>query len=175
METTILNKHKCKECKWFDGCKCLEPERNRINEEKGWNYYRNFRKMPSEPACKRFEGMKEIVIKISDSLYEECKRMGDMNDELFEAIRKGTVYRKENDMTVKDVSNYISDCVVMDKCENCKYGLVSNNKWTKKEKNGKIVIQNGTSIDCQKKNLKSIKFIDDEMFCSEYEEKENEQ
>ena len=58
----------------------------------------------------------------------------------------------------------------MHKCENCKYGLVSNNKWTKKEKNGKIVIQNGTSIDCQKNDVKSMKFIDDEMFCSEYEE-----
>lgn len=72
MENTILNR-KCKECKWFDWGQCTEPERNRINKEKGRDYYRNFRRSPSEPACKRFK-------------------------------------EKENDMTVKDVSNYIYDC-----------------------------------------------------------------
>lgn len=53
MADTISNK--CKECKWFDGRRCTEPERNRVNKEKGWDYYRNFRRMPHEPACKRFK------------------------------------------------------------------------------------------------------------------------
>lgn len=54
MENTISNR-KCKECIWYDAaCLCTEPERNRINKEKRWDYYRNFRRM-SEPACKRFK------------------------------------------------------------------------------------------------------------------------
>lgn len=32
----------------------------------------------------------QIVINISKKMYEECKRLGDSRDELFEAIRNGT-------------------------------------------------------------------------------------
>lgn len=33
----------------------------------------------------------QIVIDIPKDLYEDCKRLGDSNDTLFEAIRKGEV------------------------------------------------------------------------------------
>ena len=32
----------------------------------------------------------ELIIKIPNKLYEECKRLGDSRDTLFEAIRNGT-------------------------------------------------------------------------------------
>lgn len=36
----------------------------------------------------------QIVIDIPEKLYEECKRMGDVRDILFESIRNGTVLPK---------------------------------------------------------------------------------
>ena len=36
----------------------------------------------------------ELVIKIPKELYEECKRMGDVRDTLYESIRNGIVLPK---------------------------------------------------------------------------------
>ena len=79
MEDITLNR-KCKECKWFDGRWCTEPERNRINKEKGWDYYRNFRRMSYEPACKRFkEKENDMTQKEFDNAIETMdKNISDM-------------------------------------------------------------------------------------------------
>lgn len=54
MEDTISNR-KCKDCKWFTGTKCSEQGRIETNIDLGWDYYRNYRRMPYDKACKRFE------------------------------------------------------------------------------------------------------------------------
>ena len=85
-----LKQHKCKECKWFDGYKCLEPERNRINEEKGWNYYRNFRKMPCEPACIRFEEKENDMNKetTTEEYIHDCEEAVKTLNEVLDMLEK---------------------------------------------------------------------------------------
>lgn len=104
-------KHKCKECIWFDGCWCTEPERNRINEEKGWNYYRNFRRMPSEPACKQFEEKENDIRKYQEDT--EVYMIANAFSTLIKDMSQDKVYpvklKKENDMKKVD-NELISNC-----------------------------------------------------------------
>ena len=91
---TIGSNRKCKECKWFDGRCCTEPERNRINKEKGWDYYRNFRRLSYEPACKSFEEKEDNMtqkefdktIKAMDKNISDMAKLMDKMDELIESL-----------------------------------------------------------------------------------------
>lgn len=57
-------------------------------------------------------------------------------------------------------------------CENCKHSKELK-PGTYETINGHLTIQRGKSFQCQLPSIKSMKFVDDEMVCSEYEEKES--
>lgn len=58
----------------------------------------------------------ELVIKIPEELYEECKRMGDVRDILYESIRNGIVL-PEGHGRLKDFDKIISDGISKGFCD----------------------------------------------------------
>lgn len=56
----------------------------------------------------------QIVIDIPEETYEKCKRIGDMNDTLFEAIRKGIVLPPDHGDLID--AGMVIELLCMDKC-----------------------------------------------------------
>lgn len=53
----------------------------------------------------------QIVIDIPEDLYEECTRLGDSSDILFEAIRKGKILPKEHGSLI-DVDEVVKEICI---------------------------------------------------------------